>query len=440
MSEGAESWRAQRRRLRGDYSPETSIQRPVRLGQALGEQVRRGDVPQAGQDGPVLMVDRGASRAAGRGAVHIVADDGRRVGGSGMADIDEDIDEDLDEDGDDDGDDDGDGDGVGLRVVDDGAVDEELESAHDLWGPLQWKDPGDFLPEDLLKEFSDRASLMKGVVGGSHDDDGRREWPEKPDQPWPRPQPRAQSETVEVQNPPLLPPLTRPPGVRPGPAQVDLGAKASHRGESPRPRGADSALLRDELVDDPTAARKDPLPATASDVTGARAEESSHRTAAAPETTGAGAEEAEEKEAPEDSRFSLNNIRTSALVLAAGVLLLLGATAHWVSNRSDDMSRSSTGHVSISPPPSAHPASSTGVDVPTPQATASPSTSMVPSVNTSDGTLAGHSSDPSQTRPTPVGQVPVRTLAAAPSSSCTHFMETNGQLDTVKISVQNACQ
>jgi hypothetical protein len=312
MGEGIDGRGRRQRRLRGEYSPESSIERPARLGQGFGARAGAG---------------RGGADAAG-----LIGADGAAAARGGVGD-------DRHHSRDD-------------RAVD-SESDEEFESAHDLWGPLQWQDPSDFLPAGLLTEFSDRAGRMQAVAGQAPDD-GVREGRENPDQSRPRRQRRAA-------------------GNRAAGNRAAGNRAAGNRNLPPMAPGATGTPAYD-------------VPVAAGDVA----------------------------VVPGDSRFSLNHIRTSSLLLAATALVLLGAAAHWASNGDDGSSSSSTQR-------------------------AAPRTAVLGE----DGSAgnAGRPGTPSPTKRSTAGEVPpVRKITVVPSSACRRFVETSGRFDSVTVSVQNACQ
>jgi hypothetical protein len=292
MGEGTDGRGRRLRRLRGEYFPESSIQRPARLGQGFGART-------------------GAGRRAGRDR----ADADERIDDGGVAGVrggvdDNDLDDDLDDDFDGRLADRFDGrpadrfdDRLDRGALDD-EVDEEIGSAHELWGPLQWKDPSDFLPAELLTEFSDRASRVHAVVG------------------------RAAVGRAAV-----------------GRARDDLVEERRETPEGPRRQ------RQRRIVGDRTPSSAVPV------VTGTPAY--GVPPSVPPSVPIAACDIAA---VPDDSRFSLSSIRTSSLLLAATALVVLGVAAHWASNGSDDeWSPSSSGRkAAASPYSSARPSAAAG--------------------------------------------------------------------------------
>ena len=116
---------------------------------------------------------------------------------------------------------------------------------------------------------------------------------------------------------------------------------------------------------------------------------------------------------------------TTAVLVAAAVLLGLGAAAHWAS---DDQA----GAIVIG-------ASSAVPDLAAPSQPAAGGQSSPSPVSTTPSTDA----EPPKRRGTePVGPKGVvsRQLVAAPDSDCRHFVESSGRFPTITISIQNSCQ
>lgn len=264
MSETVEGGERQPRRLRDDYRPGTDAQRPARLSRRLAPR----DAPRADRSRAVRSISGG---------------------------------------------------------MDDDTEIERMGAVDDLWGPLQWHDPDDFLPPRLLEELRERASLMQEVAGRSRDR-RHQEWPENVERFRPRPR------LVEDRILPMQPLAPWTP------------ARTVHI-EPPR-------------ADEP------------------------------------GADEPAE-DASDGSRFSLSQVRTSSLVIAAIVLILLGAVAHWVSNSGEDDGTRAGGEQPVA---------------------SSPGGQMV------------------------VGEAPIRRIAGAPASVCGRFTVTGVRFESVTVSGQNTCQ
>jgi hypothetical protein len=145
-------------------------------------------------------------------------------------------------------------------------------------------------------------------------------------------------------------------------------------------------------------------------------------------------EGAQSESDPEARRFSVSDIRTSALILAAAVLLALGLLAHWVSNRGED---DKSGNPTDSAPTQSQGPSETRFPRPRPSGSDGIRTSPpIPSGPGVGGGLPG--SIPSGAGQS--GGLPVQRLVTAPASTCRSFNETRATLEAVTISVQNACQ
>ena len=376
------------RRLRGEYVPESRAKRQGRLGRGIGGPGSGSDEPPTSPGRTTDAVDHGRDDAVDHSVdLSTVVPLPNGSGPSGALSASRGI---------------GDGtvpealaDGGHGSALEGGVDDEEIGTGHDLWGPVQWKGPSDRLPSGLLNEVDDRASIIQDdrasiiqEVVARVRDDGAREWPENPDRPWPKPQARrVGGRTV----PPPLVPRTSPPSVETGLAEADdLAPAPGHQVEG----GPDASPGREAL-----------------------------------------------KQAPEDGRLSLSNIRTSSLVIAVTALILLGAAAHQISNSSDSSPGSQDRHAAGSPPPSGRPAVTVGTpssdfgrpDFGRPDFGADAAPGRV-SPSAPSPSPSSSSSEPAE------GKLPVRRIVVAPSSACDRFVETSGQFDSVTISVQNACQ